>query len=269
MQPNLKMCAKCGVFKPPAEFKRLLTRAQTIARGYAGIHRVEIESSMCKDCQPKPKPLHKLTKKELHNKVEAGDVNKFLAESIIQDRIDTMNQRRAAKTSERWASAQSKEWRKLITGVSKEARVVQHQLKYAKKNKDIPRQEYANEYLDVLNKLRARLRFAALRPQGAPESVFWVDHITPQELDQVCDAWDKMPVKERARMKQPTAITHRPKAEQATKPIVRLEKIAKADKEVRDRYAPRFPHPSTRLMPPKEPETKPSTDNTDEWWLED
>ena len=110
MQPNLKMCTKCGVFKPPAEFKRLLTRAQTIARGYAGVHRVEIESSMCKDCQPKPKPLHKLSKKDLHNKVEAGDINQFLADSIIKERAATVNQRRSAKTKTRWAEMQSKEW---------------------------------------------------------------------------------------------------------------------------------------------------------------
>lgn len=260
MQDNLKMCSECGVFQPPANFKRLLTRAQTVARGYVGTHRVEIESKMCKNCQPKPKPLHKLTKKELHNKVESGDVNKFVAESIIKERLDTVNQRRAAKTSARWAAVQSKEWRKLVNGVSKEARTVQQQLKYAKKIKDIPRQQYATAYLDVLNRLRARLRFAALRPHGAPESIHWPDHLIPQELEQVADAWEKMDVMARVRMKQPTAITHRARPAEESAPVMRLEKIAKADKEVRDRYAPRFPHPSARLMPHKDtPTTTPTS----------
>lgn len=260
MEDNLKMCSSCGVFQPRPNFKRLLTRAQSIARGYVGTHRVEIESKLCKNCQPKPKPLHKLTKKELHNKVESGDVNQFVADSIIKERHATVNQRRAAKTSARWAAVQSKEWRKLVTAASQEARVVQQQLKYAKKVKDKLRQEYATAYLDVLDRLRARLRFAALRPHGAPESVYWVDHLVPQELNQIADAWEKMDVVARARMKQPTAITHRPKPPEETAPVMRLEAIAKADKEVRDRYAPRFPHPSTRLMPHKDtPTTNPTS----------
>lgn len=260
MQDNLKPCADCGILQPPANFKRLLTRAQSKARGYAGVFRVEIESKLCKNCQPKPKPLHKLTKKELHNKVESGDVRKIFADSIIQDRNDTANQRRASKTSARWAAVQSKEWRKLVTAVSKEVTIVRQQQKYAKNIGDTPRQEYTQAYLDVLNRLRARLRFAALRPQGAPESVYWMEHVDVQEVNKIRDAWEKIPLDARARMKQPLALTHRPKPPEEAAPVMRLEAAPKPEKPTREHYAPRFPHPSTRLMPHKDtPTTNPTS----------
>jgi hypothetical protein len=228
MSDTHKFCSKCGVLKPNAEYKRRLTRAQSKARGHVGTHRLEIESKMCKDCQPKPKPLYKLTKKELLNKAASGDVNVFLANSIIKDRVATANDRRSAKTSERWADKQKQEWQKLVFNIGSEITMLRHQLKYAQNIKDIIRKEYAKVYLDTLNRLRARLRFAALRPHGAPESVYWMEHMTQDEINQVRDAWEKLPIETRARMKMPLALMHRHTSPQDSKPTMAFE-YAQAD----------------------------------------
>lgn len=223
MSDTHKFCSECGVLKPLAEFKRLLTRAQTKARGYAGTHRVEIDSKLCKSCQPKPKPLHKLTKKELLNKVASGDVNSFLADSVLKERAATVNERRSAKTSARWAEKQKKEWQKLVFNVGTEITMVRQQLKYSYMIQDMTRKEYAKTYLDVLNRLRARLRFAALKPHSAPESVYWVEHLHQEEINQVRDVWEKLPLATRARMRIPLALTHRRGTPEESKPKMEFE----------------------------------------------
>lgn len=223
MSDTHKFCADCGAFKPRAEFKRLLTRAQSKARGYVGTHRVEIDSKLCKSCQPKPKPLEKLTKKELLNKVASGDVNSFLADSIIKERAATVNARRSAKTSARWGEKQKKEWQNLVLHIGREITTARHQLKYAHTIKDMVRKEYAKTYLDVMNRLRARLRFAALKPQSAPHSVYWVEHLHQEEITQVRDVWEKLPIETRARMKLPLALAHRHTSPEDSKPKMEFE----------------------------------------------
>lgn len=223
MTDTHKFCAHCGAFRPHADFKRLLTRAQTKARGYVGHHRVEIDSKLCKDCQPKPKPVERLSKKEIRNRVAAGDMHPMLAEGIIKERDESVNQRRSAKTASRWSELQSKEWRKLITRIGEEITMVRQQLKYAQTIKDTDRQAYAKTYLATMNTLRAKMRFAALKPQGAPESIYWVEHLHPEEIATIREAWEKLPLTTRARMKLPEVIGHRHTSAEDSRPKLYLK----------------------------------------------
>lgn len=231
-----KMCVQCKLIKPHADFKRLLTRAQTKARGYVGHHRVEIDSKMCKDCQPKAKPIERLSKKEIRNRVAAGDMHPMIAEGIIKDRDESVNQRRAAKTATRWAELQSKEWRKLIKAIGAEITTTRQQLKYSENIKDVVREQFALVYLVTMNKLRARMRVAALKPQGAPESVYWVDHLHQEEIQKVRDAWEQIPMLSRSRMKMPLALRHRTLGESEYRPELKLR--GKDYKTPAERLAP-------------------------------
>jgi hypothetical protein len=223
MSDTHKFCSSCGVLSPLADFKRLLTRAQTKARGYVGTHRVEIDSKLCKHCQPKPKPLEKLSKKELLNKVASGDAHVFLVDSIIKERAATVNDRRSAKTSARWAEKQKKEWQKLVHNIGTEITMVRQQQKYAQNIKDFVRKEYATTYLDVMNRLRAQLRFAALKPHSAPHSVYWMEHLHQEEINKVRDVWEKLPLATRARMRLPLALGHRHTLPEESKPKMAFE----------------------------------------------
>lgn len=236
MEHTDKLCAQCGMLKPHAQFKRLLTRAQTKARGYVGHHRVEIDSKLCKDCQPKAKPVERLTKKEIHNRMVAGDMHPMIAEGIIRERDATVNQRRAAKTASRWAELQSKEWRKLIKSIGAEITTARQQLKYSENIKDAVREQFALVYLVTMNKLRAKMRVAALKPQGAPESIYWVDHLHQEEIQTVRDAWEQIPMLTRSRMKMPLALRHRTLGESEYRPELKLR--GKDYKTPAERIAP-------------------------------
>jgi hypothetical protein len=236
MEYEDKLCAQCQRIKPHAQFKRLLTRAQSKARGYVGHHRVEIDSKLCKDCQPKLKPVERLTKKEIRNRVAAGDMHPMIGEGIIKERDDTVNQRRAAKTASRWADLQSVEWRKLIKAIGAEITITRQQLKYAENIGDHTREVFALTYLVMMNKLRAKMRVAALKPQGAPESVYWVDHLHREEIQQVRDVWEQIPMLARSRMKMPLALRHRTMGESEYRPELKLR--GKDYKTPAERIAP-------------------------------
>ena len=223
MNTTHKFCAKCGAHKPLAEFKRLLTRAQMKARGYLGHVRMEIESKLCKACQPKPKTIEQLTIKQIRTRVSTGDINEMLAESIIKERLATVNQRRSAKTSARWAQIHHKAWQDLVYSISEEVTIVRQQLKYANTLKDPLRYRYANTYLGLLNTLRARLRFAALKPQGAPESTYWAEHFDPEDKTLVREVWEAIPLATRTRMKIPLLLVHRAGDEGENKPQLHLK----------------------------------------------
>jgi len=174
------------------------------------------------DCSPEHKARHEATLGTIVSRVAAGDMHPMIGEGIIKERDDTVNQRRAAKTASRWADLQHKEWQKLVYAVSREVTIVRQQQKYAQRIKDATRQAYANTYLTILNNLRAKLRFAALKPQGAPESVYWMDHLHPEETQQVRDAWEKLPLDTRTRMKIPLVIAHRAGDAEDSKPKLYL-----------------------------------------------
>ena len=223
MNTTHKFCSKCGAHRPLADFKRLLTRAQMKARGYLGHVRMEIESKLCKDCQPRSKPLEQLTIKQLRNRVVSGDLNELLADSIIKERRESINARRARATSSRWAQLQHKEWQRMVSTIGMEITSVRHQQKYASTIKDAVRKKYTTEYLGVLNRLRARMRIQALKPQETPHSVIWVDHLHQEEINQVRNVWEALPLETRARMKLPLALTHRAKPEAEVRPVLTLK----------------------------------------------
>ena len=80
---QFKTCAKCGESHPLKQFTYLATYAQSKAWGRAGNVRMEIISKLCRNCRPKRKPVSRLTKKEMHNKVQSGDMNAFIAKQEV------------------------------------------------------------------------------------------------------------------------------------------------------------------------------------------
>lgn len=219
------ICTKCKKPKPSTEFKRLLTRAQAKAKGYAGNHRVEVETTLCKLCQPKPTPFKRMSKKALTNAVAAGDLSQLMMNLILQEREDNRGVDAARKTKERWHEAYSNAWRDVVAMLSKEVYHIRDQQKHAKITGHVSRLNYANTYLDVLNKLRAQLRTKAAKPEAAPHSVYWQDHTPPDEVEKVRVAWTEIPFELRTKgrgMRQPLILTHRTLPADQVKPVVRL-----------------------------------------------
>lgn len=219
------ICTKCKKPKPSTEFKRLLSRAQAKAKGYVANHRVEVETTRCKACQPKPTPFKRMSKKALTNAVAAGDLSQLMMNLILQEREENNKVEASRKTKERWHEAYSNAWRDVVSMLSKEVYHIRDQEKHAKITGHISRLHYAQAYLDVLNKLRARLRIKAAKPEAAPHSVYWQDHTTPEEVDKVQTAWTAIPFELRTKgrgMRQPLILTHRALPAEEVKPVVRL-----------------------------------------------
>jgi hypothetical protein len=219
------ICTKCKKPKPSTEFRRLLSRAQAKAKGYVANHRVEVETTRCKACQPKPTPFKRMSKKALTNAVAAGDLSQLMMNLILQEREENNKVEASRKTKERWHEAYSNAWRDVVSMLSKEVYHIRDQEKHAKITGHISRLHYAQAYLDVLNKLRARLRIKAAKPEAAPHSVYWQDHTTPEEVDKVQTAWTAIPFELRTKgrgMRQPLILTHRALPAEEVKPVVRL-----------------------------------------------
>ena len=116
-------CKKCGETKPRAEFKRRMT-----AEEYSIVlnRRVEsgttVISSLCKPCQPKRKPLKKLTLKQLRNKVTNKRLNAYVGEQLIKEKRESINKTRSRIMKERWQKEKGKERQALLDRLNKEVK---------------------------------------------------------------------------------------------------------------------------------------------------
>jgi hypothetical protein len=192
MSETHKFCSKCGVFKPKAEFKRLLSRAQTIAKGYAGAFKVEIESTRCKPCQPKQPPLKSMTPRKLRQLVSTGDANPHIVDTILKERDDNRGVDATRQTKERWHDAYRWAWRALVKDVGLEITKMRYQQQYALRRQYEERLDYVNTYILILELVRARFRKEAMLPQGAPASIYWQHHVRIDEVATIQTAFKEL-----------------------------------------------------------------------------
>lgn len=106
----MQTCAKCKKSLPSSAFKRLLTFAETKARGKKGEHRMAVQSKYCKDCRPKRKPTRKLSTREIRNKVVTGDLHPLRAGLVLRKRQDDLNAKKSHGRRKAWDDARAKLW---------------------------------------------------------------------------------------------------------------------------------------------------------------
>ena len=110
MSSKTKTCTHCGETKPLDAFKRRLTKRQSCAL----LHRSSIkqglvvESVRCSTCWLMTKSKKPLTKKQIRNKINSGDIKRVLGEILIReiDRATPLKRSRVMK----------EEWQKRKTG---------------------------------------------------------------------------------------------------------------------------------------------------------
>lgn len=198
-------CASCNTIKPIAEFKRLLTYAETKARGYKGDYRVELLVHTCKSCQPKRTPLARMTRKQIHNAVEAGDVRPLDAEyrlSVIAQQ-ERDGKRRGAY-SRRVKELKAK-WAPLIFALNRDMATLHQQEKYAKTRMRPAILAYATRYKEILTMVRHRMRKDCDDLRIAPPED-WRTHVLPHEMDEIKGLWSAIPNEQRHRMTIPALL---------------------------------------------------------------
>jgi hypothetical protein len=220
--PGIKaaMCATCKSIKPLAEFKRRLSRAQARARGYSGSVILEIESSMCKTCQPRTKGLTELTAKEINNRVVAGDLYVRIANAELEKRKTkaTINRQMAAKKA--WTTAKTAPWAEVMAGLRKELASTQQQEKHVKTVWPDLDLTFFLEYKLVLTQTRERIKFVWKGKGLPPQHMQWENYIEWEERLRIKRLWEAMPSEYRKRARLPSLATFIPPPEERTPPKV-------------------------------------------------
>jgi len=184
-----KQCTKCKETKPSKQFKRLLTRAQTIARGYAGNFRVEIDSKLCKTCQPKPKKPSKLNEKEIKNKVATGDLRAHQGEELLKKYRKKVRQTRHDATFNRWKEARRPLWDAMFEEVKDEIVKTRQQVNHIQKQGLGHDVTFLREYIQMLIVIREEIKFRGYRLGENPKHARWQDYVSPEDQRRLVGAW--------------------------------------------------------------------------------
>lgn len=188
-------CSACNTIQPVAAFKYRLTFAETRARGYAGNHRLQVLSPLCKKCRPpdarRIKPS-KMNRKQVHNAVEVGDIPVAFGKRLL-DALDLKAMEgRGRGARARWAKERARKYAPLIFALNRDMATLHQQEKYAR-NKGRPEMlAYAVRYKAVLNNIRYRLRKDCDVLEIDPPKD-WRVGIKPHEMDEIKELWSAIP----------------------------------------------------------------------------
>ena len=208
-----KQCKKCREIKSLAQFKRRLSKAQSLARGYLGNVALEIESSLCKDCQPKRKSRSRLTARELRNRLLTGDINPLIAEHIIERRNTLKPIKQGMAVHKNWERRWGEDLKEILRPMKDEIRSVDRQLRFAQKTTAdnlSAKIKFFSWYLATLRQQLARIELDYEKtPRQPPKGMEWTEIIEGTVRLSALDAWGEIPLNERSRLKQPTLLLHR------------------------------------------------------------
>ena len=204
-----KTCKKCSESKPLADFKRRLTRAQALARGYKGERLVTIESSMCKPCQPRKRKLTELTAKELQNRVAHNDISVLDKRLILEERKRMHVVNSAIATRNRWLQTWARELRSILKPLKAEIASASAQARYADKKGQMERQEFFAMYDSTLRQQLARIELDYKRNPRRVTSSRWEEMLDKNTAPDMRDAWGELPIEDRALVKIPALVLYR------------------------------------------------------------
>ena len=210
---QIKTCAKCGESRPLKEFTYLATYAQSKAWGRAGNVRMEITSKLCKACRPKRKPTSKLTKKDLHNKVQTGDLNAYLAQNLLIIKQRTAHNKQAIASRKRWLKAWKVELRTALAPITREIVSAKRAYEYARDKGYVDKAEFYFRYHAILKHEKAHVEYSYMTNPRRPQSARWADYLGDNVFTIVREMWAALPPVFKTG-KIPLLITHRPEAEE-------------------------------------------------------
>lgn len=208
------LCSKCGAIKPIAEFQRRMSKAYAQSRGKVEGVGMVVESSMCRSCQPKPKPIEHLTAKELHNKVQTGDVHAVVVKKILEERKEKATAAIKTAVQTAWNSTRAQQWDGLLMALRHELKRVQQQEKYAKKNCPDLDLTFFLEYKVLLGMTKYRIvheqRTTSGKVGAHPKAKDWQAYVHAPDWQKVAQLWDAMPLTYRTGAKEPRLLALHP-----------------------------------------------------------
>ena len=190
---QIKTCAKCGASHPLNQFTYLATYAQSKAWGRAGNVRMEITSKLCKACRPKRKPTSKLTKKDLHNKVQTGDLNAYLAQSLLVVRQRDAHNKQGMASRKRWLKAWKERLKEALEPITKEIISARNTWLYARDKGYVDKAEFYFRYHAILKHEKAHIELSHATNPRRPQSARWADYVGSAVFTRVREMWAALP----------------------------------------------------------------------------
>ena len=206
---QIKTCAKCGESRPLNDFTFLATYAQSKAWGRAGNVRMTLESKNCKACRPKRKPVAKLSAKEIHNKVQTGDMNAHMAKHLREKQAQDEHNKQAIASRKRWLKVWKAELAEALKPITYEIISARNTWNYARGKGYVDKAEFYFEYMGLLRHEKTHAEMQHLLNPSRPPSSRWADYIRPMVFTRVRDMWAVLPpIFKQSRT--PLLITYRP-----------------------------------------------------------
>jgi hypothetical protein len=170
---------------------------------------MEITSKLCKACRPKRKPTSKLTKKDLHNKVQTGDLNAYLAQNLLIVKQPKAHNTQSLSSRKRWLKEWKAELKEAIAPITREIVSARNTWKYARAKGYGGKDKFYFEYMGLLKHEKTHAEMSFMLTPRRPVSARWADYISPEVFTRVRDMWAALPPVYK-HSKIPLLITYRP-----------------------------------------------------------
>ena len=206
---QIKTCAKCGESRPLNDFTYLATYAQSKAWGRAGNVRMEITSKLCKACRPKRKPPTKLSAKEIHNRVQTGDMNVLVAKHLREKQAQDERNKQAMAARKRWLKVWKAELADALKPITKEIASARKAWEYARDKGYVDKAEFYFEYHAMLKHEKTHAEMQQLINPSRPPSSRWADYVGSAVFTRVREMWAALPPIHK-QSRTPLLIRYRP-----------------------------------------------------------
>lgn len=206
---QIKTCAKCGESRPLKEFTYLATYAQSKAWGRAGNVRMTLDSKNCKACRPKRKSVAKLSAKEIHNRVQTGDMNVLVAKHLREKQAQDERNKQGIAARKRWLKVWKAELAEALKPITYEIISARNTWHYARGKGYVDKAKFYFEYGALLRHEKAHIELSHATNPRRPQSARWADYLGGNVFTIVREMWAGLPpVYKHSRI--PLLIKHRP-----------------------------------------------------------
>lgn len=210
MSTNVKLCATCKQVKPLKDYITKSTNAQAQAWGYKKA--IDYESKNCKSCRKPPRPLSKLTLKEIQNKIASGDIHGFAIGQLMKEKRIAQG-RIGIKQGliDRWKDRRASLWAGLLVSSDKEwERVRSYTYKLLPDTNTKHSPELLAFYTAYTKQIRqVRTHFSTQKKLGTitpKKHLAWWQYISEPQRKKLIEQWESIPFTQRQHMNKPAII---------------------------------------------------------------
>jgi hypothetical protein len=177
---------------------------------------MSLESKNCKACRPKRKPPTKLSAKEIHNRVQTGDMNVLVAKHLREKQAQDERNKQAMAARKRWLKVWKAELADVLAPIKWEIVSARNAWMYARRNGYVDKATFYHEYMGLLKHEKTHAEMSYMLTPRRPVSARWADYISPEVFTRVRDMWAVLPPVYKAG-KIPLLITYRDEFTQVNK----------------------------------------------------